>query len=72
MHQIIELCLLPKPEAFAAEQKIRELKKILLKSKIIEKRSGKGFKPNELIKKATNNLNKTRSAQQKTASVPIK
>ena len=47
-------------------------KKILLKSKIIEKRSGKGFKPNELIKKATNNLNKTRSAQQKTASVPIK
>ena len=59
-------------KVFAAEQKIRELKKILLKSKIIEKRSGKGFKPNELIKKATNNLNKTRSAQQKTASVPIK
>ena len=47
-------------------------KKILLKSKIIEKRSGKGFKPNELIKKATNNLNKTCSAQQKTASAPIK
>ena len=31
------------------------------KSKIIEKRSGKRLKPNELIKKATSNLNKPRS-----------
>ena len=32
------------------------------KSKIIEKRSGKRLKRNELIKKATSNLNKPRSA----------
>ena len=51
-------------KAFAAEQKIRELKKILLKSKRIEKRSGKRLKPNELIKKkATSSLNKTRSGK---------
>ena len=50
-------------QAFATEQKIRELKKILLKSKRIEKRLGKRLKPNELIKKATNNLNKTRSSK---------
>ena len=50
-------------KAFAAEQKMRELKEILLKSKRIEKRLGKRLKPNELIKKATNNLNKTPSAK---------
>ena len=50
-------------KVFAAEQKIRELKKILLKSKIIEKRSGKRVTPNELIKKAKGNLNKTHSAK---------
>ena len=38
-------------KAFAAEQKIKELKKILLKSKRIEKRSSSRLKPNELIKK---------------------
>ena len=47
-------------KAFAAEQKLREFKKILLKSKRIEKTSRKRLKPNDLIKKATNNLNKTR------------
>ena len=50
-------------KACAAEQKTRELKEILLKSKRIEKRLGKRLKPNELIKKATNNLNKTPSAK---------
>ena len=50
-------------KVFAAEQKTRELKKILLKSKRIEKRLGERLKPNELIKQATNNLNKTRSAK---------
>ena len=50
-------------KAFAAEQKIRELKKIPLKSKRIEKRSEKRLKPNELIKKATSSLNKTRSGK---------
>ena len=38
-------------KAFSEEQKIRELKKILLKCKRTEKRSGKRLKPNKLIKK---------------------
>ena len=50
-------------KAFAAEQKICELKKLLLRSKRIEKFKGKSIKPNELIKKATFNLNNTRSAK---------
>ena len=50
-------------KAFAAEQKIRELKKLLLRSKRIEKFEGKQIKPNELIKKATFNLNNTRFAK---------
>ena len=50
-------------KAFVTEQKTRELKKILLKSKRIEKRSDNRLKSNELIKKATNNLNKKRSAK---------
>ena len=36
---------------------------ILLKSKRIEKPSGTKIRPNELIKKVTGNLNKTRSAK---------
>ena len=48
---------------FAAEPKICELKKLLLRSKRIEKFKGKRIKPNELIKKATFNLNNTRSAK---------
>ena len=46
-------------KAFAAEQKIRELKKLLLKSKNIDKRNKKKINPKKLIEKATNNLNKT-------------
>ena len=38
-------------KAFAAEQKIRELKKLLLRSKRRAKLKGKRIKPNELIKK---------------------
>ena len=38
-------------KAFAAEQKIREFKKILIRSKRIEKYSKKRIKPNDLIKK---------------------
>ena len=38
-------------QAFAAEQKTRELKNNLLRSKRIEKLKGKRIKPNELIKK---------------------
>ena len=44
-------------KAFVAEPKIRELKKVLLRSKRIQKLDGKRVKPNELIKKSTFNLN---------------
>ena len=50
-------------KAFAAERKIRELKKLLLRSKRVQKSFSKRIKPNELIKKATFNLNNTRSAK---------
>ena len=50
-------------KAFAAEQKINELKKILLGSKHIKIMEGKRVKPNDLIKKATSNLNNTRSVK---------
>ena len=50
-------------KAFAAEQKICELKKLLLRSKHVQKSFSKQIKPNELIKKATFNLNNTRSAR---------
>ena len=50
-------------KAFAAEQKIRELKKILLQSKRYVKRGGKRIRPNELIKKAVENMNKTNSTK---------
>ena len=44
-------------KTFTAEQKIRELKKLLLRSKRIQKLDGKRVKPNELTKKVTFNLN---------------
>ena len=50
-------------KAFAAEQKIRGLKKTLLRSNLMEKFTGKQIKPNELIKKVTFKLNNTRSAK---------
>ena len=50
-------------KAFAVEQKIRKLKKALLRSKRMEKFKGKLIKPNELIKKAAFNLNNTRSTK---------
>ena len=50
-------------KAFAAEEKIHELKKILLGSKHIKIMEGKRVKPNDLIKKATSNLNNTRSVK---------
>ena len=52
-------------KAFAAEQKIREFKKILLKSKCFEKFRKNRLKPNELIKKAAHNMNETISYLQK-------
>ena len=50
-------------KAFAAEQKIREFKKILLKSKRFVKSSGERIKPNQLIKKAVENMNETASTK---------
>ena len=50
-------------KAFAAEQKIREFKKLLYKSKRIEKRKGNRINSNKLIEKATNNLNRTKSVK---------
>ena len=43
--------------------KVPELKKLLLRSKRIEKFKCKRIKPNELIIKATVNLNNTKSAK---------
>ena len=40
-----------------AEQKIREFNKLLLKSKVLDKKLKKRIKINKLIQKATNNLN---------------
>ena len=50
-------------KAFAAEQKIREFKKILLKSKQFVKSDGQRIKPNELIKKVAENMNETNSTK---------
>ena len=48
-------------KAFAAEQKIREFKKILLKVKTLYQRTKMKLKPNELIRKVTTNMNKTKT-----------
>ena len=48
-------------KAFAAEQKIREFKKLLLKTKTLYQKSKKKIKPSEIIKKVTANMNKTKS-----------
>ena len=50
-------------KAFAAEQKIREFKKILFKSKKLHKatKSGQRLDSKKLIKKAVENMNKTNS-----------
>ena len=58
-------------KAFAAEQKIREFKKILLRSKRFEKFKKNRIRPNELIKKAAQNMNKTISAKYQLAPETI-
>ena len=50
-------------KAFAAEQKIRKFKKLLLKTKNLYKKENKKLKPNEIIKKVTNNMNKTKTVK---------
>ena len=50
-------------KAFAAEQKIREFKKLLLKSKRFIKRKGERLRPLQVIKKAVENMNETISTK---------
>ena len=58
-------------KAFTAEQKIRKFKKILLRSKRLEKERGKRLKPNDLIKKAAQNINKAISTKYQLAPETI-
>ena len=50
-------------KAFAAEQKIREFKKLILKSKRFIKRKGERLRPLQVIKKAVENMNETISTK---------
>ena len=50
-------------KAFAAEQKIREFKKNLLRSEWFEKLRKNRIKPNDLIRKAAQNMNETISTK---------
>ena len=50
-------------KAFAAERNIREFKKLLLKSKRFIKRKGERLRPNQVIKKAVENMNETISTK---------
>ena len=50
-------------KAFDVEQKIIKFKKLLFKTKTIEKRLRKIIDANKLINKATNNLNRIRSVE---------
>ena len=53
-------------KAFVAEQKIKEFKKLLLKVKALYKKNKTKIKLNELIKKVTMNMNKTKRAKHQT------
>ena len=48
---------------YAAEEKIKELKKFLFKTKSLYKRHRKRIRPNKLIKKAASNLNKIKNVK---------
>ena len=50
-------------KAFAAEQKLENLKKILLRSKRFEKLRKNRIKPIDLIRKVAQNMNETISAK---------
>ena len=58
-------------KALAAQQKIREFKKLLLRSKRLEKQRGKRIKPNDLIRKAAQNMNETISTKYQLAPETI-
>ena len=50
-------------KAFAAEQKIREFKKLLLRGKRLEKQYGRRLKPLDLIRKVTQHMNNVNSTK---------
>ena len=58
-------------KAFAAERKIGEFKKILVRSKQFEKSRKNRIKPNDLIKKETQNMNETISTKHQLAPKTI-
>ena len=59
-------------KAFAAEQKIREFKANLLRSKRFEKSRKNKIKPNDLIKKAVQNMNESISRKYQLAPKQLK
>ena len=58
-------------KAFSAEQKIREIKRKLLRSKRFEKLRKNGIKPNDLIRKVAQNMNEAISTKYKLAPETI-
>ena len=58
-------------KVFAAEQKIREFKKLLLRGTRLEKQQGKIFKPNDLIKQVAQYMNETISRKYELAPEAI-
>ena len=50
-------------KAFATKQKIREIKKIILRSKRFEKLRKNRIKPNDLIREAAQSMNETISVK---------
>ena len=58
-------------KVFAAEQKIREFKKLLLRGTRLEKQQGKIFKPNDLIKQVAQYMNETISRKYELAPETI-
>ena len=52
-------------KAFSAEQRIREIKRKLLRSKRFEKLRKNGIKPNDLIRKVAQNMNEAISTKYK-------
>ena len=58
-------------KVFAAEQKIREFKKLLLRGTRLEKQQGKIFKSNDLIKQVAQYMNETISRKYELAPETI-
>ena len=58
-------------KAFAAEQKIREFKKLLLRGKRLEKQYGRRLKPLDLIRKVTQHMNNVNSTKYELAPETI-